>query len=153
MVPELSSAFGVSAVGVASLVGLFYYGYAPGQLFDYDYAYIDRDDALATQTSRGATIFGIYPLNRYARLELSAGLMYFDQGYNNDDLQALADQYQIETYGEVLFNSGTFLPLGVNYVQETTVFREYGPLAGNTVRAGYEFAPSGGNHTRSSSRE
>jgi MFS family permease len=32
MVPELSGAFGLSAVGVASLVGLFYYGYAPFSL-------------------------------------------------------------------------------------------------------------------------
>jgi sugar phosphate permease len=32
MVPELSSAFGLSAVGVASLVGLFYYAYAPFSL-------------------------------------------------------------------------------------------------------------------------
>src|SRR6188508_832734 len=32
MVPELTAAFGMSAVGVASLVGLFYYGYAPFSL-------------------------------------------------------------------------------------------------------------------------
>src|SRR3954466_6118724 len=32
MVPELSTAFGVSAVGLATLVGLFYYGYAPFSL-------------------------------------------------------------------------------------------------------------------------
>ena len=32
MVPELSEAFGLTAVGVASLVGLFYYGYAPFSL-------------------------------------------------------------------------------------------------------------------------
>src|SRR3954471_7969210 len=32
MVPELTQAFGLSAVGVASLVGLFYYGYAPFSL-------------------------------------------------------------------------------------------------------------------------
>jgi MFS family permease len=32
MVPELSAAFGLSAVGVASLVGLFYYAYAPFSL-------------------------------------------------------------------------------------------------------------------------
>ena len=43
-----------------------------------------------------------------------------------------------------LFSSGTFMPFGVSYVQETTVFREYGPLAGNTVRLGYEYAPSWG---------
>src|SRR6186713_1743986 len=32
MVPELTTAFGLSAVGVASLVGLFYFGYAPFSL-------------------------------------------------------------------------------------------------------------------------
>jgi MFS family permease len=32
MVPELSAAFGLSAVGVGSLVGLFYYAYAPFSL-------------------------------------------------------------------------------------------------------------------------
>ncbi len=32
MVPELTEAFGLSAVGVASLVGLFYFGYAPFSL-------------------------------------------------------------------------------------------------------------------------
>ena len=32
MVPELTGAFGLTAVGVASLVGLFYYGYAPFSL-------------------------------------------------------------------------------------------------------------------------
>jgi len=32
MMPQLSSAFGLSAMGVASLVGLFYYGYSPFSL-------------------------------------------------------------------------------------------------------------------------
>src|SRR5438874_315708 len=32
MVPELTAAFGMSAVGIASLVGLFYFGYAPFSL-------------------------------------------------------------------------------------------------------------------------
>ncbi len=32
MVPQLTDAFGLSAVGLASLVGLFYYGYAPFSL-------------------------------------------------------------------------------------------------------------------------
>jgi outer membrane protein assembly factor BamA len=45
----------------------FYYGYQPGVLFDYDYARLDRDQAIATQTARGATAFAIYPFNRYAR--------------------------------------------------------------------------------------
>ncbi len=71
--------------------------------------------------------------------------MQFKQGYTDEGLQALANQFQEDTYGRVLFSSGTFAPLGINFVQETTVFREYGPLAGNTVRVGYEFAPSAGD--------
>ena len=33
----------------------------------------------------------------------------------------------------------------MNFVQETTVFREFGPLSGNTVRVAYEFAPNIGD--------
>ena len=36
------------------------------------------------------------------------------------------------------------MPIGVNYIQETTVFREFGPIAGNTMRFGYQYAPSVG---------
>src|SRR6187549_2614046 len=32
MMPELSAAFGVSAMGAASIAGLFYYGYSPFSL-------------------------------------------------------------------------------------------------------------------------
>jgi hypothetical protein len=123
----------------------FYYGYQPGLFYDYDYAYLDRDDALATQTARGITAFGIYPLNRYARLQLSAGIMQFKQAYNEQGLQDVADDFQRERYGRSLFSSGKFMPLGVSFVQETTVFREYGPLSGNTLMAGYEYAPAAGN--------
>jgi outer membrane protein assembly factor BamA len=37
------------------------------------------------------------------------------------------------------------VPLGVSFVQETTVFREFGPLSGNTMRLSYEIAPKIGN--------
>ena len=123
----------------------FYYGYGPGTLFQLEYGFIDRDLAQATQTARGATAYGIYPLNRYARLELSAGLLQFSQEYNEPGLQQVADAYQQAAYGRTLFNRGTFMPFGITYVQETTVFREYGPLAGNTIRFGYEYAPSAGD--------
>ena len=122
----------------------FYYGYTPGQMYGYEYAYLDRDDAIATESAMGVTAYGIYPFNRYARMEVSAGFMNFGQEYNDPTLQDLSDQYQQETYGRTLFSNGNILPLGITYVQETTVFREYGPLAGNTVRIGYEFAPGGG---------
>ena len=33
------------------------------------------------------------------------------------------------------------MPLGVAFVQETTIFREFGPLSGSTMRLAYEVAP------------
>ena len=76
---------------------------------------------------------------------MSTGIMQFSQEYNDPALQEVANQYQIDQYGRALFSNGTFMPFGLTYVQETTVFREYGPLAGNTVRVGYEYAPSWGS--------
>jgi hypothetical protein len=124
----------------------FYYGYDPGALYGYEYGYISRDQAIATQTVRGGTAYGIYPLNRYSRVEFTGGYMNFGQQYNEPALQDIADQYQTETYGQPLFRqSASFVPLGISFTQETTVFREYGPLAGNTMRLGYEYAPKLGN--------
>ena len=113
----------------------------PGGPLRREYGFIDRDQALATQTSRGGTAFGIYPLNRYARLEMSAGCCSSSQEYNEPELQEIADQYQSDQYGRTLFVERQFMPLGVNFVRETTVFREYGPLAGDTMSLGYEYAP------------
>jgi hypothetical protein len=123
----------------------FFYGYDPATLYGLNYGYLDRDMAIATQTARGASAIGIYPLNRYTRLELSAGIQQFDQEYNEPGLQDIADQYQIDQYGRVLFSNGTYMPLSVNLVQETTVFREYGPLSGSTMSLGYEYAPPMGD--------
>src|SRR3954471_23171232 len=119
----------------------FYYANDAGTYYAAQYGFLSHDDALATQTARGATAFGIYPLNRYARLELSAGMINFKQEYDNPDLQQQADIYQQQQYGQSLFANGNLMPLGAAYVRETTVFREYGPLSGNTVRLGYEYAP------------
>jgi hypothetical protein len=123
----------------------FFYGYDPSTLYGLEYGFLSRDDALATQTARGATAFGIYPFNRYARIELSGGFLQYKQEYNLGELQQIADDFQQQRYGRRLFSSGSFAPIGLAYVQETTVFREYGPLAGNTVRIGYEYAPSWGD--------
>ncbi len=123
----------------------FYYGLQPGQLYDPSLAFISRDFAIATRTQRGGSIFGIYPINRYARLEVSGGVVQYNEQYNDPVLEELANNYQQAQYGARIFRNGTFVPLGVAFVQETTVFREFGPLAGNTVRIGYDVAPKIGN--------
>jgi hypothetical protein len=124
----------------------FFYGAVEGVFYDPTFTpYIDRDLAVATRTVRGGTAFGIYPFNRYRRVELYGGLVNYNEQYDNEGLQDLSEDYQEEQFGRVLFNNGNMVPLGVTFVQETTVFREFGPLAGSTVRVNYEAAPKIGN--------
>ncbi len=120
----------------------FFYAYG-GNLF-YDpvlQPLISRDDAIATRVSRGVTGVGIYPLDRFRRLEVSAGFATLDEHYNDPDLQNYVDA---TATGEVL-RSGTLMPLGVALVTETTVFREFGPLSGSTMRLAYDVSPNIGD--------
>jgi hypothetical protein len=124
----------------------FFYGQLSQYFYDPAIApFISRQDALATQTVRGGSLVAIYPFNTYRRVELSGGLVHFAEEYADPALQFEADQYQQEVFGTQLFNRGMMLPLGVSFVQETTVFREYGPLSGSTMRLSYEGAPRVGN--------
>ena len=124
----------------------FFYGQLEGVFYDPSFSgIIDRDFAVATRTVRGGTAFGIWPFNRYRRVELFGGMMQYNESFNDPGLDAESDRFQQEEFGQNLFRNGTFVPFGVNYVQETTVFREFGPLSGNTVRLGYEIAPKIGN--------
>ena len=120
----------------------FYYAQLAGVYYDpiYD-PYINRDLATSTRSNRGVTAFGIYPLSRYSRLEMSAGFAYIKESYNDQGLNDYSNGYQDATYGQSLFRNGWYAPLTFGFVQETTVFREFGPLAGGTMRLSYEVAP------------
>jgi WD40 repeat protein len=136
----------------------YFYGQLDGILYDPVYAgLIDRDLAVATRTIRGGSLFAIYPFNRFRRLELTGAIAQYNEEYNNPEVEFVSQCYQVggpdcrdpftgqpyPTLGlnQPLYRNGLFVPLGVALVQETTVFREFGPLAGNTVRLGYEIAP------------
>ncbi|HEY3883939.1 MAG TPA: hypothetical protein VGL62_01935 [Vicinamibacterales bacterium] len=123
----------------------FYYGNYAGYFYDPTLSFLSHSDALETQTERGGAAFGIYPFNRYARVELSAGLYDFTQQYNDPALQAQALAYEQQVYGQALLANGLMAPLSAAYVRETTVFREYGPLSGETLRVGYQDAPKIGS--------
>ncbi|MBI4887655.1 MAG: PD40 domain-containing protein [Acidobacteria bacterium] len=126
----------------------FFYGALEGVFYDPIYSSLiaaDRDLAVATRTVRGGTAFGIWPIDRYRRVELFGGLLQYREEFNDPSLQTYSEQYQSQQFGRQLFRSGTYIPLGVNYVQETTVFREFGPLAGNTMRLSYEVSPNIGS--------
>src|ERR1700730_1256906 len=70
--------------------------------------------------------------------------MHLNESYNDPTLQASSAAYQQAQYGTQIFQNGTLVPLGATFIQETTVFREFGPLAGNTMRLAYTFAPKFG---------
>jgi Tol biopolymer transport system component len=124
----------------------FYYGQLSNVFYDPMYAgFIDRDFAVATRTMRGGTLFGIWPFNRYNRVEVSGGVVNYNESFNDPDLQQLSLDFQQQQFGRRLLQSGTYVPFSAAYVRETTVFREFGPLAGNTMRLAYEVAPKIGN--------
>ena len=123
----------------------FFYGYQPGLAFNPGLVgLLSRDDAIAVRTVRGGSAFAIYPFDRFRRLEFTGGLFSYKERYDNPSLQVASEQFQQANFGTVLFRDGNFMPLGINYVQETSVFREFGPIAGNTVRLAYEYAPAFG---------
>jgi hypothetical protein len=125
----------------------FFYGAgATAALYDPALApLVDRDLSIGSRTQRGATLFGIYPFNRYTRVELNGGISHISEAYDDPTLGALADDYQQRTYGTTLFRNGTMLPLGAGLTRETTVFRDFGPVAGSTERLQYTFAPAIGS--------
>ena len=120
----------------------FFYGQLTGVFYDPTYAsLISRDLATATRTVRGGTAFGIYPLSRYRRVELSGGFVQINEAYNDPEVQQVAQDYQQQRFGQQVFRNGSLMPLGAAFIQETTVFREFGPLAGNTMRLAYDASP------------
>ena len=123
----------------------FFYGFVPGTFFDPSLAFLSRDDAIAIRSTRGGSVFSIYPIDRFRRIEFSVGLFDTKEKFDNPTLAEQSDQYQQQQFGTSIFRSGRYLPLGLALIQETTVFRGYGPLSGSTFRLSYEFAPPGGD--------
>lgn len=125
----------------------FFYGNLAYALYDPN-LFISRDQAQATESVNGGTIFGIYPLDPYRRVSVSAGVVRLNESFNDPSLQAYSESYQQQQFGRQIFSNGTLLPLSVSYTQETTVFREFGPLSGNTMNLTYEVAPPVGSLSR-----
>jgi hypothetical protein len=120
----------------------FFYGQLGGIFYDPAFSgFINRDLAIATRTVRGGSAFGIYPINRYNRFELFGGILNYDESFNDPNLEEYSRDYQEQVYGSQLFRRGTSVPFGAAFVRETTIFREFGPLKGSTMRLAYEIAP------------
>ncbi|MBI3932588.1 MAG: PD40 domain-containing protein [Acidobacteria bacterium] len=102
----------------------------------------DRQGAFATQRLSGANLIARYPFDKFRRLEFSAGIFKLKERFENPEAEALAREQAALLGVRFFLNDGTLAPLAVNLVQETTRFREFGPLAGSTVLLGFELSPS-----------
>ncbi len=91
-------------------------------------------------SQRGGTAYLIYPFNQYQRLELFGGYIHLSETYTDPTVQAafLASEQQS---GISFLANGNMLPLGISFVHETTIYRDYGPLAGDALRLTFSSAP------------
>jgi len=119
----------------------FFYADTSGLFFDPAYSgLISRSQATATQTVRGGNALAIYPFSRYRRVQLSGGFEQLRESFADSSVQALSEAYTRQQ-GLPVFRNGSLLPFGATFFSETTVFREYGPLSGSTMKLGYTVAP------------
>src|SRR4029077_15002671 len=92
---------------------LFFYGQLQSVVNDpIDSGLIDRNLAQATSTIQGGSVFGIYPFNRYRRVELSGGLLQYRPASTDPTLAQNTNDYQQAVFGTNLFQNATFMPLG-----------------------------------------
>ncbi len=111
------------------------YYYTPGGF--------SRPPALATQRYSGGNFIGQYPLDKFRRLDMSAGIIRLKEQFDDPAYEAdLRLQYAAAGVPFYL-NSGTFVPIGLNLVQETTRFANFGPLSGSTFSIGGEVSVAG----------
>jgi WD40-like Beta Propeller Repeat len=102
-----------------------------------------REGVLFTQRQTGGSVFAQYPLDLYRRLEFGASLYRLSSQYQDPTVAAQVEA-QLSALGISLdsyYNNGTYLPVSLDFVQETTRFREFGPWTGSTMAVGFELAP------------
>ena len=62
----------------------FFYGNLEGVFYDPSFSgVIDRDLSIATRTIRGGSAFGIWPFNRYRRVELTGSFQQYTENFND----------------------------------------------------------------------
>src|SRR6185503_20073589 len=74
----------------------FFYGTLENVFYDPSFSgFIDRDLSIATRTIRGGSAFGIWPFNRYRRVEVFGGMLQYRESFNDPSLNDLSNQYQV----------------------------------------------------------
>jgi hypothetical protein len=112
-----------------------------------------RQGAYATQRVTGGVLVAEYPLNKFVRLEGSAGIYRISEAFENPEVEQLLREQAALQGTEFFLNKGTLVPLSLSLVTETTRFAAFGPLSGYTTALTAEVAPSvGGTLSRQTLR-
>jgi Omp85 superfamily domain/WD40-like Beta Propeller Repeat len=100
-----------------------------------------REGSLFTQRWSGATMIAEYPLDKFRRIDFSAGVINVAEQFENPLAEIEARDRASQIGVPFFLNNGTFMPISVALVQETTRFREFGPLTGSTFSLGVTVSP------------
>ena len=100
-----------------------------------------REGVVATQRFTGSSLAGLYPLGKTRRLELETGVVKLSEQYEDPAVEAAIRQQAAAQGIPYPLRDGFLVPVGVRLVQETTRFREFGPLDGSTYSLGAETSP------------
>jgi hypothetical protein len=100
-----------------------------------------RLGAFATQRYSGAVALAQYPLDKFRRIELQAGVLRVAEQFENPFAEEQARQQAALLGVPYFLNNGSIAPISLNFVGETTRFREFGPLSGHTFLIGLQTAP------------
>jgi hypothetical protein len=118
----------------------FYFG-GNAALYDPSVAPIIASDPQAfaqfESSQRGGTAYLIYPFNRYRRLEMFGGYVHISEQYTDPSTEAA---FLAGPSANFLAN-GNMVPFGLSFIQETTIYRDYGPLSGSALQLTYSGSP------------
>src|SRR5688572_13525842 len=104
-----------------------------------------REGAFATERVTGATLIAQYPLSKFSRLEFNAGVVRLRQRFENAFAEVAAQEAAAGQGQGYFLQNGSFAPITVSLVGETTRFREFGPWSGATYSLGFTYAPGFGD--------
>ena len=127
--------YGISAFDTTRFFFASPYALQPG---------FSREGAMATQRYTGATGIAQYPLDKFRRLDISAGVLRLNEQFENPTVEALVRERAAQLGAPFFLNKGTVIPLSLSLVAETTRFREFGPLSGHTYSLSAQYSPSFG---------
>ena len=124
----------------------FFYGQLSNVFYDPSLSgFIDRDLAIATRTAQGGSIYAIYPFNRYRRIEMQAGVVNFNESFEDPTLEQVLEGVPDAGLWGAAFQQRHGRPLQPDLRPGDDGVPGVRTASGNTMRLEYEVAPKMGN--------